>query len=154
MGINQELGSGCALHRISRALRARNPGRVRKECGAGPPVPKECTPESQQSPESQVLDSLRTLLRLRGALCRDTGGPAPGHSFGTLFGLFEGSGPEGSRRPQLCGAGPILNQEPESQYMGGFKRGCFPIWARPSRIPTKSCHFCQISVFCDFSGFF
>ena len=38
-------------------------------------------------------------MRLRGALFRDSGGPAPGDSFGTLFGLFWVPGPKGPRRP-------------------------------------------------------
>ena len=56
-----------------------------------PGVSKEC--------ESQVLDSFRTLLRLRGALFRHFWGLAPGYSFRTLFGPFRGSGPEGPGRP-------------------------------------------------------
>ena len=99
---------GPAPHRVSRALRARNPGRVRKESrksppGAGPPESRKSAPQSlkrvRKELESQVSDSFRTLLRLRGALFRDSGGPAPGGSFGTLFGLFRGSGPEGPERP-------------------------------------------------------
>ena len=62
-------------------------------------VPKECAPESQKSPKSLVLDSFRTLLRLRGALFGDSWGPGLGCSFRTLFGLFRGSGPEGLGRP-------------------------------------------------------
>ena len=82
MGQEVPLSTGVAIgpapHRLSRALRARNPGRVRKE---------------------SLLDSFRTLLRLRGALFRHFWGPAPGYSFRTLFGLFPGSGPEGPGRP-------------------------------------------------------
>ena len=49
----------------------------------------------RQESESQVLDSFRIRLRLRGALFRDSGGPTPG----TLTGLFSDSsglpGPKG-----------------------------------------------------------
>ena len=71
--------------------------------GRAAKVPKECAPESQKSPK-RVSNltfrlSLRTLLRLRGALFRHFCGPALGHSLGTLFGLFRASGPEGPGRP-------------------------------------------------------
>ena len=77
--------------------------------GGTPRVPEECAPESQKSPkrvESQVLDSSRTLLRLRGALFGDPGGPVPG----TLSGLFSDSsgvpGPKGPGDPVPGGADP------------------------------------------------
>ena len=70
----------------------KSPERVPRS--GAPRVPKRVRPgvskESEKSP---------TLLRLRGALFRDSGGPAPGDSFGTLFGLFQGSEPEGPGRP-------------------------------------------------------
>ena len=95
---------GPAPHRVSRALRARNLGRVRKESGESTPGQR---PKSAQrvllgvskESESQVLDSFRTLSRLRGALFGHFQGPAPGYSFRTLLGLFRGSGPEGPGRP-------------------------------------------------------
>ena len=98
---------GPAPHRVSWALRARNPGRVRKESGKGTPGqrPKSAqrvhpgvSKESEKSPKVRFLDSFRTLLRLRGALFGHFWGPAPGYSA-----LFRGSGPEGPGR----GAGPI-----------------------------------------------
>ena len=70
-----------------------------------PRVPEGCAPESQKSPKrvrksgfGLFSDSFAT----PGALFGDSGGPAPGDSFGTLFGLFRGA------RETLCRAGPIL----------------------------------------------
>ena len=71
---------------------ARNPGRVRKESGKSTPA---------QGPKSAP----------RGALFRHFWGPAPGHSFRTLFGLFRGSGPEGPGRP-CVGRGPSQPKGP------------------------------------------
>ena len=75
--------------------------------GPFPKVPKECALECQKSPRSpkgRVLDSFRTLLRLRGALFRHFWGPAPG----TLSGLFSDSsgvpGPKGPGDPVWGGA--------------------------------------------------
>ena len=95
---------GPAPHRVSRALRARNPGRVRKEYpGAGPQKCQKSAPRSlkrvRKESKTWLSDSFQTLLRLRGALFRHFWGPAPGYSFRTLFGLFRGSGPEGPGRP-------------------------------------------------------
>ena len=100
---------GPAPHRVSRALWARNPGRGRKESGKSTPrqdpksverVHPRVTKESDKSPKPDVLDSFRTLLRLRSALFRHFWGPVPGYSFRTLFRLFRA-------RETLCGAGPI-----------------------------------------------
>ena len=82
----------------------KSPKRVRKEYpGAGPQKCPKSAPRSlervRKESESQILDSFRTLSRLRGALFGHFWGPAPGYSFRTLFGLFRGSGPEGSGRP-------------------------------------------------------
>ena len=70
---------------------------------AGPQKCRKSAPRSlkrvRKESESQVLDSGRTLLRLRDALFRHFWGPAPGYSFRTLFRLFRDSGPEGPRRP-------------------------------------------------------
>ena len=101
------LAIGPAPHRVSRALRARNPGRVRKESGKEYPGHGQKCPKSaprslervRKESESQILDSFRTLSRLRGALFGNFWGPAPGYSFRTLSGLFRGSGPEGPGRP-------------------------------------------------------
>ena len=81
-----------------------NPGRVRKESrkytlGRGPKSPERVRPGVPKESKSQVLDSFRTLLGLRGALFRDFWGPVPGYSFGTLFGLFRGSRARRARRP-------------------------------------------------------
>ena len=81
-------------------------------------VPRKTTPESRKSAprslkrvgkesESQVLDSLRTLLRLRGALFRDSGSPSPGNSFRDSFRTLSGSRARRVRET-LCQAGPIL----------------------------------------------
>ena len=82
----------------------RNPGRVQKEYPrAGPQKSRKSAPQSfkrvRKESKSQVLDSFRTLLRLRGALFRDFWGPL-------FFGLFRGSR---ARRAQeaLCGVRPI-----------------------------------------------
>ena len=82
----------------------KSPKRVRKEHpGPGPQKSPKSAPRSlkrvRKESESQVSDSFRTLLRLRGALFGDFSGPGPGYSFRTLFGLFRGSGPEGLGRP-------------------------------------------------------
>ena len=102
---------GPALHRVSEALRARNPGRVRKE---SPEVtlrtPKGYAPESQTSPKKSNtghLDSLRTHLRLRDAIFRDSGAPLPG-LFQDSFWTLPGSGPEGPGDPVRGGAAPNL----------------------------------------------
>ena len=65
----------------------------------------------------KVSKRFRTLLRLRGALFRDSGGPA----FGTLSGLFsDSSGVLGPLRAQetLCGAGPVLTIDLLRQALG------------------------------------
>ena len=70
---------------VSRPLRAWNPGRVRKEYPeAGPQKCRIGAPAVSKEPESQVLDSVLTLLRLRRAPFRHFWGPAPGYSFWTL----------------------------------------------------------------------
>ena len=107
---------GPAPHRVSRALRAReprkSPKRVPKEYpGTGPQKSRKSAPRSpkrvrKESKTRWLLDSFRTLLGLRGALFRDFWGPVPGYSFGTLFGLFRGSRARRARET-LCGAGPI-----------------------------------------------
>ena len=89
---------GPARHRVSRVLRARNPGRVRKESRksspeAGPPKSRKSAPQS-----------LKRVQNLTFGLFWDSGA----HSFGTLgvlprgtlSGLFsDSSGPEGPGRP-------------------------------------------------------
>ena len=99
--------SGPAWHRVSRALRARNPGRVRKESRKSPPggtprVPEESATESQKSPKrlrksgfGLFSDSFET----PGRTLRGLWAFRAGDSFGTLFGLFRGSVPEGPGRP-------------------------------------------------------
>ena len=86
---------GPAPHRVSRTLRARNPGRVRKESG-------KSTRGRTQS-KARLSDSFRTLLRLRGALFRHFWDPAPG----ALSGLFSDSsgvpGPKGPGDPVWAG---------------------------------------------------
>ena len=58
--------------------------------GTGPQKSRKSAPRSpkrvRKESKSQVSDSFRTLLGLRGALFRDFWGPVPGYSFGTLFG--------------------------------------------------------------------
>ena len=79
----------------------KSPERVPR--GRAPKVPKECALESQKSPKrvrKSGLASIRTLLRLWGALFGHFWGPAPAYSFRTLFGLFWGlPGPKGSGDP-------------------------------------------------------
>ena len=83
----------------------KSPKRVPKESpGAGPQGPRRVRPgvskESEKSPKVRVLDSFRTLLRLRGALFADRGGPPRATLSGLFnFGLFQGFGPEGPGRP-------------------------------------------------------
>ena len=88
----------------------RTPEESEKSPGKSTPGqnPKECTPQSQKESESQVLDSSRTLLRLRGALFRDSGPgvplpKTPSFSFRSPFRLFRGSGPEGPGRSCVGG---------------------------------------------------
>ena len=81
-----------------------NPGRVRKESGKsspgqGPKSPERVRKRVRKESESQLLDSFRTLLRLRGALFRGF----CLYRFRTLFGLFWVPGPKGPG-----GAGPIV----------------------------------------------
>ena len=116
---------GPAPQRVSRAIRARNPRRVRKESGKSTPeqgpksaerVRRRVSEESEKSPkesESQVLDSFRTLLRLRGALFHHFWGPAPG----ALSGLFSGFRAR-SARETLCRAGPTANLRCASERGG------------------------------------
>ena len=78
----------------------KSPKRVPKESWSRTPrVQKECAPHLK-TVRRKVLDSFWTLLRLQGALFWDSAGPAPADSFGTLSGLFWGSGPEGPGRPK------------------------------------------------------
>ena len=78
--------------------------------GRAPKVPKECAPESQKSPKKspkvQVLDSFRTLSRLRGALFGHFWGPFPGVLFPDSFRTLPGFRARRARE-SLCGAGPI-----------------------------------------------
>ena len=104
---------GPAAHRVCGPFGPGNPGRVRKESGKstpgqGPQSPERVHPGVLKESKSQVVDSFRTLLRLRGALFRDFWGPAPGCSLRTLFGLFRVSGPEG---PETLCAGPMVRRE-------------------------------------------
>ena len=104
-----ELGTRRPGTEVSRALRAQNPKRVRKESERasrglrprrGPRVPKECAPESEKSPKTQ----LRTFFGLFS--------DSVAHSLGTLglpragppFGLFSDSfGVPGPKGPgDLC----------------------------------------------------
>ena len=121
---------GPAPHSVSRALRARNPGKVRKESGKSTPrarapkVPlsapwsvKRVRKESQ----SQVLDSFRTLLRLRGALFRDFGGPGPGLLFPDSSGVSGTKGPGdavwggANRKASVC----LLRKKQGKEDWGG-----------------------------------
>ena len=89
----------------SRALRARDPQRVRRvrKGAPGPPasgsprVPEECAPESEKSPKR--VRSFWTLFGLRGALFGDSGAPRGPEASGHPFGLFSDSlgvpGPKG-----------------------------------------------------------
>ena len=99
---------GPAPHRVSRTLRARNPGRVQKESekstpGQGPKSAQRVRPAVSKESEKSLKPDFRTLfglfLRLRGALFGHFWGLATGYSFRTLFGLFRVSGPEGPGRP-------------------------------------------------------
>ena len=93
----------------------KSPKRVRKGVPAPPAAgsprsPKECAPESEKSPKTQ----LRTLFRLfsdSGAHSLGTlglpGAGGRGTPLWTLFGLVWGSGPEGPGSP-LCQAGGFL----------------------------------------------
>ena len=95
------LRSGPARHRVSRALRARNPGRVRKESRKSPPggtprAPEECAPESQKSPkrvQNLTFGLFSDSFETSGRTLRGLWVFRPGDFFGTLFGLFRGSGP-------------------------------------------------------------
>ena len=110
------VATGPAPHKVSRALRAQNPGRVRKSPervpqARAPKVPKECArslKRVRKEPETPDFWTLFGLVCDSGAHFFGTFGPGPGYSFRTLFGLFRGSGPEVPRRP-LCGAGPQPN---------------------------------------------
>ena len=53
-----------------------------------------------------IMEKVLRYMGLRGALFRDSGGPAPGDSLETLFQLFQGSGPEGPGSPVRSGADP------------------------------------------------
>ena len=80
---------GPAPHKVSRADRARNPRRVRKEYpGPGPQKSRKSAPgdsvsnESEKSPKVRFETAGRTLSGLLE--------PWPEYSFRTLFGLFRG----------------------------------------------------------------
>ena len=82
----------------SRALRARNRGRVRKESekstpGQGPKGAERVRPGVSKESEQSLKPDFRTLLRLRGALFRHFWGPGPGYSFRTLPRFRAPSGP-------------------------------------------------------------
>ena len=112
---------GCDRPRLTQGLPGplgpearKSPKRVRKEYpGAGPQKCPKSAPRSlkrvRKESESQVLDSFRTLLRLRGALFGHFWGSGSGYPFRTLFGLFRASGPEGPGRPCVGrGRSPLL----------------------------------------------
>ena len=67
--------------------------------GGTPQVPKECV---RKESKTLLSDSFRTLLRLRGALFRGSGGPAPGGLFRDSFRTLLRA------RETLCRAGPFL----------------------------------------------
>ena len=106
-----------AWHRGLRALRARNPKRVRKESER---VSRASGPGTPQSPqrvrhavrkESKKSPKLRfwTLFGLRGALFGDSGAPRGRRPRDTLSDSFRTlSGPEGPVSP-LCQAGGVPN---------------------------------------------
>ena len=94
-----------------------NPGRVRKKSrksspGQGPKSPERVRPgvpkESEKSPKPDFW-TLFGLFWDSGAHSFGTfGGPVPGYSFGTFFGLFRGSRARRARET-LCGAGSIAS---------------------------------------------
>ena len=92
-----------------------NPGRVRKESrkstpGQGPKSPERVRPGVPKKSEKSPKPDFCTLFGLfwdSGAHSfGDFWAPAPGYSFGTLFGLFRASRARRARET-LCGAGPI-----------------------------------------------
>ena len=98
---------GPARHRVSRALWARNPGRVRKESrksplGRDPQSPRRVRPGVAKESEKSPKPDFRTLF---GLFC-DSGA----HPSGTLSGLFSDSsgvpGPKGPGDPVPGGADP------------------------------------------------
>ena len=103
---------GPAPHRVSRALRARNPGRVRKESGGkntpgqSPKCAERVAPESQKRPKRVrtsgfrlFSDSFETPGRTLAALL----GPCSGVLFPDFFWTFPGF----RARRTLWEAGPI-----------------------------------------------
>ena len=110
-----KLAIGPAPHRVSRALRARNPRRVRKESGKstpgqGPKSAQRVRPGVSKESEKSLKSDFQTLFGLfrdSGAHSLGTFGALPR---GTLSGLFsDSSGVPGPKGPgsTLCGAGPI-----------------------------------------------
>ena len=105
------LAIGPAPHRVSRALRARNPGKFRKESGKGP----KSAPRSLERDFRLFSDSFETPGRTLWALL----GPCPRalffpDSFRTLPGFRARRA-----RETLCGAGPIA-----SPWTGRLVRTC------------------------------
>ena len=104
---------GPAPHRVSRALRAQNPGRVRKESGKstpgqGPKSAQRVRPGVSKESEKSLKSDFRTLFGLfrdSGAHSLGTFGTLPR---GTLSGLFSDSsgvpGPKGPGDPVWGGA--------------------------------------------------
>ena len=115
--LRRSIRIGPAPHRVSRARRTRNPGRVRPESRKSPPgrdpqSPDRVRPgvskESEKSPKVGVLDSFRTLLRLRGALFSGLWGSRFGGLFRDSFRTLPGFRARRARET-LCWAGPILS---------------------------------------------
>ena len=108
---NPAVAIGPAPHRVSRALRARNPGRVRKESGKSTPGqgPQKCPKSAPRSLErvrnltfGLFSDSFETPRRTLWALL----GPCPGVLFPDSFRTLPGFRARRARET-LCGAGPI-----------------------------------------------
>ena len=113
----------------SRALRARNPKRVRKESDRVRPGVRK---ESEKSPKLRSW----TLFGLQGALLGDSWAPrglrAPGHPFELFLGSFGVPGPKG---PGALCARPGGSQPKEHKH---FRPGTWPAGS-VTRVTEKLC---------------
>ena len=138
----------CEYYRVSLALRARNPGRVRKESGKstpgqGPKSAQRVRPGVSKESEKSLKSDFRTLFGLfrdSGAHSLGTFGALPR---GTLSGLFSDSsgvpGPKGPGDP-VWGGAPFFLFAP---FAGHPFSAFFPAPFSPFSPPLKSALFCR-----------
>ena len=121
-----ELGTPWPGTEVSRALRARNPKRVRKESDrvsrpGEPQSPQRVRYGVRKESKNAASDSFWSLFGLRGALFGDSGAPRAGARFRTLFGDFFGvPGPKGPGH--LC-AWPGRSQPWSTPNLPAHSRG-------------------------------